>query len=1374
MHAVAASEFRGTARFELRACVGQGAVGVVYDAYDRELRSRVALKTLRTLSPDFLLSLKSEFRSVQGIQHDNLVSLGELFEANGVFFFSMEFVEGEDFLRYVRPWNGAAGIGKQSASRPPRPISSNAPPRKPSPHPSRMPSRSDGEPAVPPVSLMRERLSSHEIQGALDEGRLRAALAQLVRGLAALHNAGKLHRDIKPSNVLVTKDGRVVILDFGVASDLLPFGDADEGGLIGTASYMAPEQAAGEETGPPIDFYAVGVILFQALTGRLPFLGTVPSMLEQKLRCEAPSVSELSPAAPADLALLCTRLLRMEPTERPNATEILAMLGALVDDEAMPSSVRTRTLIGRDDELRILDDAFAATSGAQSTRHAVTVMVRGESGVGKSHLAWAFTQRALERLSGVDLEESADGPLVLAGRCYERESVPYKAVDGVIDDLARHLGRLSVDGETVTAVGRAAKMLSRVFPVLSQIGVETTVGLGMDVLDPADAIVNPQERRQRVFAALRGILTYLAESRPLIVAIDDLQWADADSMALLAEVMRPPNAPPLLLLATTRVVTESGKRARPAMHEIPGDVRLLELGQLGTDHATELITRLLDARGEVSARSGNDPLSQCDAHPTLAEEARAIAVETKGHPLFIDELVRQRIRRGAGAPPMRLDDALWERVQALEPAARSLLEVVALAGVPIHQGTAADAASLTQGQFFFLSSTLRAANLARATGPGRDDLIEPYHDRVRETVVSHLDGDARRACHERLALALERSTSADAESLARHWSEIGNHVRTAEYAEVAADQAAAALAFDRAARLYRLALDARAAAAGASPASRASEDLPVRALKTKLAEALTNAGRRAEAAEVRLELAHDAPPLESLDLRRRAAEQFLCSGHFEKGLVLLRAALTETGERFPRSPIVLIFWLIVARAFFRIRGLGFTSRPASEIDRKALVHVDTLRSAGSGFAMSDNIRGSYFQTRCLLAALRVGEPGRIVHALCMEVCFTSSGGSRTRARADRLLAAAEAMARDLGTPEAHASVLVARGYTDYMNGHFKLAYEALSAGEEILRDKCVGYTFEVQSTRTLLYRAIAFLGDVRGLGRRVPPVLREVVHQGDIHAEINVRTIGLDARVGGRRTGPCAARDRACARALSVERVPRAALLLQHRRGAAWSLRGRACRRPRAYSRGLASARKVASPARADRTRDRHRTARSRGVGRGSRRARAPRARRASRRSGAVRAQDSRRRCVVGGRALRHARSRNRGRARRARRSAHSVRPRRDGVRGGVDAPLRRSGAHPRGRAAGRRGRGWNGRRGQGVDGDRRGREPGARAADLRTREGVVREPRTRISTRGGADPSACAHLTPRAAERRYVATPNSGIAAWSIAQAPCGLETYS
>ena len=109
-----------------------------------------------------------------------------------------------------------------------------------------------------------------------DAGRMRSVLRQLVAGVSALHDKGKLHRDIKPPNVLVRPDGRVVILDFGLMSDTLPNPAAADDRMAGTPAYLAPEQHAGADASEASDWYAVGVTLYEALTGRLPFDGSWP------------------------------------------------------------------------------------------------------------------------------------------------------------------------------------------------------------------------------------------------------------------------------------------------------------------------------------------------------------------------------------------------------------------------------------------------------------------------------------------------------------------------------------------------------------------------------------------------------------------------------------------------------------------------------------------------------------------------------------------------------------------------------------------------------------------------------------------------------------------------------------------------------------------------------------------------------------------------------------------------------------------------------------------------------------------------------------------------------------------------------------------
>src|SRR4051812_11823896 len=225
-------------------------MGVVYQAFDRERNTMVALKTLRGLSEsldaEVVLRFKNEFRSLQDLHHPNLVSLGELIEDSGHWFFTMELLDGVDFLEWVRP--GGASDGEHTPTR-----------------------RSPGAlmtPATTPDGTIGAALAhaptvpvSVAAPSPLHEGRLREALRQLAAGLSALHAAGKVHRDIKPNNILVQRDGRLVLLDFGLVTDATRENWADEG-VVGTTAYMAPEQAASKPVGPEADCYAVGVLLF--------------------------------------------------------------------------------------------------------------------------------------------------------------------------------------------------------------------------------------------------------------------------------------------------------------------------------------------------------------------------------------------------------------------------------------------------------------------------------------------------------------------------------------------------------------------------------------------------------------------------------------------------------------------------------------------------------------------------------------------------------------------------------------------------------------------------------------------------------------------------------------------------------------------------------------------------------------------------------------------------------------------------------------------------------------------------------------------------------------------------------------------------------
>lgn len=1011
-------------RYEIRRTLGQGAMGVVYEALDHVRGARVALKTMRRVRAADLYRFKKEFRALTDIAHRNLAALYDLEADGNLTFFTMEVVEGVDFLEHVT-----------AAAR-------DAPPRS--------------RPSCP-----------------ADVARLRRALAQLVDGLTALHAGGKLHRDVKPTNVVVTAEGRVVVLDFGLVASFGREGTPTvDDTIVGTPAYMSPEQAASGKLSEASDWYSVGVMLYQALTGELPYAGSPLKILVDKQRVDPAPPHDIADGVPEDLGALCMALLEREPERRPTATEIRQRVGdaAQTDRPSAPHAeprAPSGAFVGRERHLAALSSSFDTVRAG----HAVVALVRGSSGMGKSLLAHRFLDV---------LGHGGSGAVTLSARCYERESVPYKALDGIVDALSEHLRRLT-PAEVDAVLPVEIRALTRLFPVLNR--VDAIASAAPEHRDVADL----QELRRRAAMALRELLARMSARRPLVLWIDDLQWADVDSAALIEEVLRPPGSPPLLLIASYRSEDASSAfvKALEALRATGRgaiDVREIEVGTLTHAEARELALALLG--------------DQADAE----RHAEAVANESGGSPFFVDVLVQHLVAgramdwRAAGTP--RLEAVLHERVSALPEDARRLLEVIAVAGNPVSRAAASTAAGLDGARALAALALLRAGKLVRSLQSRDDHDVATYHDRIREVVVARLDGADRARIHLCLAHALVADGNADPEALVVHFGAGGERGKAAEAAAVAAAKAVEALAFERAAVLWRRALELPGISAEAA-----------RDRKAKLAEALTNDGREAEAAEIRIELARDVGTLEALELRRQAAEQFLVSGHFERGYALLRAVLADVGERFPASPIAVVFWVLVSRLLLRLRGLAFREERPAALDKTALVRIDSLGSAGAGLGMTDNIRGAYFQTKNLLLALDAGDPRRIARSLALEVCFTSAGGSPRRARTFALLDTAKQIAERVGTPDALALADLASGYAHYMNGEWRDAKAAFVAAEVRFRDECIDVNWLLGSTRTMLYRTLVLRGELDELATRIPPVLRAAADRGDVYATLNFRAI---------------------------------------------------------------------------------------------------------------------------------------------------------------------------------------------------------------------------------------------------------------------------
>jgi HAMP domain-containing protein/predicted Ser/Thr protein kinase len=256
-------------RYEIKGILGMGGMGVVYRAWDTELGDSVAIKTLRAdamrAEPAALERFKQEIRLARKITHRNVVRTHDLGEADGLYFITMEYVEGQSLKHLIQargrlPVNVVLTVGKQ-----------------------------------------------------------------LCRALEVAHEQGVIHRDIKPQNLIVEPSGTLKVMDFGIARLAKRTAGMTQAGMaIGTPEYMAPEQLMAEEVDFRADLYSTGAVLFEALTGRPPFVAESPvTLVAKQLEEMPPSPADLNREVPTPLAALVLRTLSKDPAGRPQSAVAL-------------------------------------------------------------------------------------------------------------------------------------------------------------------------------------------------------------------------------------------------------------------------------------------------------------------------------------------------------------------------------------------------------------------------------------------------------------------------------------------------------------------------------------------------------------------------------------------------------------------------------------------------------------------------------------------------------------------------------------------------------------------------------------------------------------------------------------------------------------------------------------------------------------------------------------------------------------------------------------------------------------------------------------------------------------------------------------------
>jgi hypothetical protein len=971
-------------RYQLVRELGRGGMGVVYLGHDLRRDMDVAIKFRGITHHDATLWLKREFRAVATLRHPNLVELYELVAHEEACYFTMEYLPGIDPRRWVERARASAPLAISAGSTM-----------------TAVPIQDAGTEAT--ISPLTAVATTAREPAEVDFGRVRTVLAQLAEGLAFLHARGVIHRDVKPGNALVMPGGGVKLLDFGLALERRRAADelAREARVVGTAAYLSPEYVERLTISPAMDLYALGVLGYELVTGTPPFGGTMHLLARLGRSLATPRASSINPAVPADLDDLIDSLLSNDPLRRPTALQVaIRLTGELSEPRAVRHIAR---FVGRQAELARLD-----TRLADPAPHGRLVLVTGASGVGKT----ALVEEALSRARG-------EHTLAWRGRCHERERVPYRAFDFVIDDLATELAGKP---QLATAIEHAAA-LARVFPALG-------ARLGA-VAEPAAEDLRVE--RERALGAMVQLFGHvLAGAERGVVVIDDLQWADEDSLDLLALIVERV-ARPLTILATWTVDTDLPEALRALLERLGAAAERLDVAPMAGSELAEMIAELApDASGD---------------------RLRAAAALAAGSPYLADLIGRELADAGLADP----NDAELRRFARLDDAERAVAEVTALAGA---SATFEQLRALAELPSARLQSALRAledGRVVRATPSASGDPVYTfYHQRLRDTAHAAIAPETRRALHGRFADLIEREHGAP-DQIAYHAEHAGQSERAVRWANTAGDAARAQLAWTLAADWYGRAGNTE-----------------------QRAQMLFLAGKLADAAREFEQLAKTARDGDRW--RVRAAESYLKLGELDVALATLDDVLVRRG--FPRAKSRAASAVRAATVAARML-LPHRRRPRAEVDD---VVASAYRVIASFLSTPYPIEAFEYVLRGIDISERAGDRGAHAMGMAMLAAYLSTGSLGRFG--DRAIASAQRLAIQSDSPYARMVAAGAAGIVATLRGDWPGMRSAHEEGERICRRIGLERSWEASFLRAYWAlgeyyageptRALAMLGELEG------------------------------------------------------------------------------------------------------------------------------------------------------------------------------------------------------------------------------------------------------------------------------------------------------
>jgi tetratricopeptide (TPR) repeat protein len=723
-------------RYRIESELGHGGMGVVYRGHDTLLDRPVALKVLSKtgrLGSAGQSRLLREAQAVAKLNHPNIVSIYDAGEQDESPYIVMELVEGQ--------------------------------------------------------SLRADQTRS--IDQAIEIAK------QVCAALDHAHTHNIIHRDLKPENIIITHSQTAKLMDFGLARTSDAPHLTEEGLIVGTFNYLAPELIMGQPASPQSDLYALGVMLYELVANRPPFVGdNLTAVISQHLYAPVVPPSTYNAAIPPRLDALIVRLLSKGPEDRfASAAEVQHALESLRSDNQSSGTIAAQALL---EERPLLDRIVRGrlvgrqTEGQQLRElwrraqqgHGHLALISGEPGVGKTRLA-----------NETIVVAQLGGAVILRGGCYEYEAAtPYLP----FAEALRAWADPQSSDDLRNLLGSTAYELAKLVPE-----IETKIGP-----IPPNSALPANEERLRLFDHIARFLQKISVERGLLLFIDDLHWADHGSIALLHYLMRRLRTERVLVLACYREVELD--RAHPLANALVEWNR----ERMGTRIPIGRLT-LDETRAMIAAVLGLDSISD--------EFAQLVHRETEGNPFFVEEVIKSLIEQGQiyregdtwerktlgeMAVPQSVKEAIGRRLNRLNAACIEVLHTAAALGKVFEFAELAIAGTIDEDK---LLDALDEASSAQLIRSDRGDAFAFTHDKIREVLYEELNPVRRRRLHQRIGEGLEKMYAADlaahVQDLAHHFTESGDLKQGLHFSIRAAEKSAKVFALDEALTYYEHAVE---------------------------------------------------------------------------------------------------------------------------------------------------------------------------------------------------------------------------------------------------------------------------------------------------------------------------------------------------------------------------------------------------------------------------------------------------------------------------------------------------------------------------------------------------------------------------------------